>query len=82
MDNPNLLWLTITYCPEMFFSIEVTVKGLRKLLCHDMSHFHYFLESQFGHSNVRDSDFIHCKSLLKSKFVDPGFLFYMKRLAI
>ena len=79
MDNPNLIWLTITYCPEIVFSIEATVKGLRKLLCHDMSHFHYFLESQFGYSNVRDSDFIHCKNLLKSVLVDTGLLFEIRK---
>ena len=77
MDNPNLLWLTITYCPEIVFSIEATAKGLRKLLCHDMSHFYYFHESQFGHKNVRGSDFKYCKSLLKSELVDPALIFHV-----
>ena len=52
--RPNMLWETIRYFPAILFSIEPTQKGLRKSLCHDMSHFHYFLESQFGYSNVRD----------------------------
>ena len=62
--NPNLLWETITYSPGILFSIEATMKGLRKSLCHDMSHFHFLLESQFRYSKVRDSDFTFCKSLL------------------
>ena len=79
MDNPNLLWLTITYCPEIVFSIEATVKGLSKLLCQNMSHFHYFLESQFGYSNVRESDYTNCKSLLKSELEDPGLIFHIMK---
>ena len=42
-----------------------------------MSHFHYFLESQFGYSNVRDSDFIYCKSLLISELLGSGLLFHL-----
>ena len=57
MEKPNLIWLTITYSPGILFSIEATSTGLRTSLCHDMSHFQYFLESQFGYTNVRDSDF-------------------------
>ena len=53
------------------------MKGLRKSLCHDMSHFHFFLESQLGYSNVRDSDFKYCKSLLKSELVDPALIFHV-----
>ena len=77
--NPNLLWETITYSPVILFSIEPTQKGLRKSICHDISRFHYFLESQFGYSNVRGSDFTYCKSLLKTEILeaDPGLLFYM-----
>ena len=55
------------------------MKVLRKSLCHDMSHFHYFLESQFGYSNVRESDFTNCKSLLKSELEDPGLIFHIMK---
>ena len=79
MDRPNLVWLTIEYDPIILFSIEPVMKGLRMSLCHDMSHFHYFLESQFGLTNVRHSDFTTCKSLLKSRLEDPGLFFYMTK---
>ena len=42
-----------------------------------MSHFHYFLESEFGYTDVRDLDFTWCKRLLKSQLDDPGLLFYI-----
>ena len=42
-----------------------------------MSHFHYFLESQFGFTNVRDADFTYCKNLLNYHLVDPESLYYM-----
>ena len=44
-------------------------------MCNDMSHIHYFLESEFGYTDVRQSDFTSCKTLLLSELVDPGFLF-------
>ena len=53
------------------------MKGLRESLCHDMSHFHFFLESQLGYSNVRDSDFKYCKSLLRSELFDPRLIFHV-----
>ena len=77
MEKPNLLWETITYCPGILFTIEATQTSLRNSLCHDMSHCHYFLESQFGFTNVRNWDFKYCKSLLQSQLVDPGLFFYM-----
>ena len=77
--SPNLLWETITYFPDNLFIIEATVKGLRKSLCYDMSHFHFFLESQFGYSNVRDSDFTHCKSFLKSELDNLGLIFLLMK---
>ena len=79
MEKPNLLWETLTYCPRILFTIEATQTGLRKSLSHDMSHFQYFLEAQFGYTNVRDSTFTYCKSLLKSELDDPKLLFYMKQ---
>ena len=79
MDKPNLVWLTIEYCPRILFTLESVVKSMRTSLCHDMAHFHYFLESQFGYTNVRDVDFTHCKSLLKSELVDNGLLFHLTR---
>ena len=49
MEKPNLFWETIEYSPQILFSLEPTMKGFRTSLCHDMSHFHYFIESQFGY---------------------------------
>ena len=80
MEKPNLLWKTITYCPGILFALEATSTGLRTSLCHDLSHVHYFLESQFRFTHVRDSDFKCCKNLLKSELVDSGLLFYMTLL--
>ena len=77
MEKPNLLWEIIGYCPIILFTLEPTVKGLRTSLSYDMSRFHYFLESQFGFTNVRDSDFTKCKCLLQSKIVVPGLFFHM-----
>ena len=77
MEKPNLFWETIEYAPSILFSLEPVMKGFRTSLCHDMAHFHYFLESQFGYHDVRDSDFTKCKSLLKSELVDPGLLFHV-----
>ena len=79
MDKPNLLWECITYCPGILFTLEAIKTGLRTSLCYDISHFHYFLESQFGFTNVRDSDFIDCKKLLKIEILDvySGLFFYM-----
>ena len=77
MEKPNLLWETIEYSPRILFTLEPVMKSLRTSLCHDMSHFHYFIESQFGFTNVRDSDFTFCKNLLKSELDDPGLLFYI-----
>ena len=57
MEKPNLWWKTLRYSPRILYSIELTCRRLKKSLCNDMSHFHYFLESQFGLSNVRDLDF-------------------------
>ena len=57
MEKPNLLWEIIRYCPGILFSIEPAKRGLRSALCHDLSHFHYFLESEMGYTSVRDSDF-------------------------
>ena len=79
MENSNLWWETIRYSPEILFNLEPTTKNLRKSLCHDISHFHYFLESEFGYKDVRDADFTYCKSLLKSELDDPKLLFYMKQ---
>ena len=70
MEKPNLLWECITYEPKILFNIEATNGSLRTSLCHDMSHFHYFLESQFGYENIRDSDFAYCKSLLKTEILE------------
>ena len=57
MEKPNLMWETIIFYPQILFTIEPSSKSLRSYLCHDMSHFHYFLESEFGYTNVRKSDF-------------------------
>ena len=77
MERPNLIWETIRFSPVILFSLEPTGKNLRKSLTHDMSHFHYFLESEFGMVNVRDSDFKECKVLLASQLSDdPGLLFH------
>ena len=56
MDKLNLLWEIMSYSPQILFSIEPINRGLRESLCHDLSHFHYFIESEFGLSDVRDSD--------------------------
>ena len=85
MEKPNLLWETIRYFPRILFTIEPINTGLRRSLSYEVSHFHYFLESEFGFTNVRDSDFKHCKSLLQSQLADPGLLFYIafgKRLNV
>ena len=57
MEKPNLLWETIRFSPQILFTIEPTAKRLRKTLCYDMSHFHYFLESEFGYTDIRDTNF-------------------------
>ena len=54
MDNSNLWYETIGYDPIILFSLEPVMKGFRSTLSHDMSHFHYLLESAFGYTNVRD----------------------------
>ena len=77
MEKPNLLWEIIGYDPIILFCLEPVVGHIRTSLSNDMSHFYFFLESQFGYTNVRDSDFKSCKSLLQSQLVDPGLLFYM-----
>ena len=77
MDKPNLLWEITGYDPIILFSLEPVKRGFRTSLSHDISRFHYFLESQFGCKNVRDLDFTSCKSLLKSRF-DLGMLFHIK----
>ena len=81
MEKPNLLWETIRYSPIILFTIEPTNQSLRKSLSHDISHFHYFLESEFGYTNIRDSDFKCCKSLLQSELElgDPGLFFYITK---
>ena len=79
MEKPNLLWETIEYSPIMLFTIEATQTGLRKSLCHDMSHFYYFLEAQFGYTNIRELDFTYSKTLLKSELVNPRLLFLINR---
>ena len=79
MEKPNLLWETIGYDPIILFSLEPVMRGFRTSLSHDISHFYYFLESQFGYTNVRDSDFKSCKILLKSRLVDPGLFFHITR---
>ena len=56
MENSNLWWETIRFDPIILFSLEATSKGLRSIMCNDMSHIHYFLESEFGYTDVRDSD--------------------------
>ena len=78
MEKPNLLWEIIRFFPEILFSLEPTSKTLRTSLCHDLSHLHFFLESEFGYTSVRDSDFTYCKSLLISELYDPGLLFRIK----
>ena len=57
MENPNLFWETIKFAPQIIFNLEPTTKVLRSMLCNDMSHFHEFFESEFGYTDVRDSDF-------------------------
>ena len=60
MENHNLLWEILPYCPWILFSIEPTRKRVQKLLGKKklhLSHFYYFLESEFGYTNIRDSDF-------------------------
>ena len=79
MEKPNLLWETIRYSPVILYTLDTVMKGLRSSLFNDMSHFHYFLESEFGCTNVRDSDFTYCKSLLISELFGPGLLFYHKQ---
>ena len=76
MEKPNLVWETIGYEPIILFSLEPVVRHIRSSLSHDMSHFYYFMESQRGLTDVRDSDFTSCKSLLKSQLDDPGLFFY------
>ena len=78
MENSNLWWETISYDPIILFSLEPVMQGFRASLTHDLSHFHYFLESLFGYTNVRDLDFTSCKRFLKSELVDPGLLFYIE----
>ena len=78
MEKPNLLWETIRYSPQILFNIEPIKRGFRRSLCNDLSHFHYFLESELGFTNIRDIDFTHCKSLLQSQLLDPGLLFHME----
>ena len=48
IEIPNLLWETIGYSPRILFILEPTNKRLKTSLSHDMSRFHYFLESEFG----------------------------------
>ena len=67
MENSNLLWEINGYEPIIIFSLEPVARHTRSSLSHDMSHFHYFMESQFGLTDVRASDFTSCKSLLKSQ---------------
>ena len=57
MENPNLLWETIKFFPQILYTIEPAKNCIRKALCHDMCHFHYFLESEFGYKDIRDLDF-------------------------
>ena len=57
MEKPNLLWETIRYTPRILFSLEPKTTSIRSSLSHDISHFHYFFESEFGYTNIRDSDF-------------------------
>ena len=57
LEKPNLLWETIRFSPEIMFTLEPISKGIRSSLGYDMSHFHYFLESECGYINVRDADF-------------------------
>ena len=57
MDRSNLVWESLRFYPQNLFALEPTSKSLRSSLCHDMSHFYYFLESEFGYTDVRDSDF-------------------------
>ena len=67
MEKPNLLWETIRFSPLILYTIEPMSKRLKKSLCHDLSHFHYFLECEFDYTDVRDLDFMNCKTLLKSQ---------------
>ena len=78
MESPNLLWETIGYEPITLYTIEPMQKSLQSSLSHDMAHFYYFLESQFGFTNVRGTDFTYCKSLLKDQLIEPGLLFYLR----
>ena len=57
MDNSNLIWETVRFFPQILFTLEPTMTGLRATLSNDMSHFHYFLESAYGCTDVRDLDF-------------------------
>ena len=41
------------YSPLILFSLEPCNRSLRRSVSHDISHFHYFLESEFGEENVR-----------------------------
>ena len=77
MEKPNLLWETIRFYPKIIFTLEPTSKSLRSSLSHDMSHFHFFMESEFGDTDVRDSDFTSCKTLLQSHLNESGLLFYL-----
>ena len=79
MENSNLWWETIRYFPQILFSIEPAAKSLRSSLLHDISHFHYFLESEFGYTDVRDADFSQCKTLLSSELNESPLLFYFTR---
>ena len=64
MEKPNLLWEIIRYSPQILFIIETTKNLLRKHLSRDISRIHYFLESEFGYSNIRFTDYAYCKNLL------------------
>ena len=79
MEKPNLLWEIIRFFPNILYSIEPTEKSIRKALSHDIAHFHYFLETEFGYTDVRDADFSQCKTLLSSELNESPLLFYFTR---
>ena len=70
------MWDIIKFFPQILYTIEPTNNRLRKALCNDMSHFHYFFESELGYTDVRDLDFRKCKSLLQSHLTHSPLLFY------
>ena len=77
MEKPNLLWEIIRFFLQIVYAIDPISKRLKKSLSHDLSHFHYFLESEFGYTDMRCLNYTSCKNLLKSHLDELSLLFYV-----